>query len=101
MASVLKYYWIDVPFEGTLEAGLCCIVNINNNGANSLFGAIYDGNVFHFFGPSNEYGGISGLGAVAAAVENNKFRVKIRGLDRIVKPYGAVFKTDLATSPFE
>lgn len=95
------YYWVDVPFEGTLEAGLCCIVNIWGNGEYSLFGAIYDGNAFHFFGPSSQYGGTSGLGAIAATVENNKFRVKIRGVDYIKKAYGAVFKTDFATSPFE
>lgn len=101
MASAITYYWIDVPFEGTLEAGLCCIVNIWGNGEDSLFGAIYDGNAFHFFGPSSQYGGTSGLGAVAATVENNKFRVKIRGVDYIKKAYGAVFKTDLTIFPFE
>ena len=63
--------------------------------------AIYDGNAFHFFGPSSQYGGTSGLGATAATVENNKFRVKIRGVDYIKKAYGAVFKTDLTIFPFE
>lgn len=101
MASGSKtYYWIDVPFEGTLEAGLCCIVNIWGNGEDSLFGAIYDGNAFHFFGPSSKYGGVNGLGATDAAVENNKFRVGIRGLEFVTKAYGAVFKTDLTTFPF-
>lgn len=101
MASAAKYYWIDVPFKGTLEAGLCCIVNVWANSENWLFGAIYDGSAFHFFGPSTEYGGINGLGAVDATVENNKFRVKARGMDYISKAYGAVFKTDLTTFPFE
>lgn len=101
MASAITYYWIDVPFKGTLEAGLCCIVNIWGNGEDSLFGAIYDGNAFHFFGPSSQYGGTSGLGATAATVENNKFRVKIRGVDYIKKAYGVVFKTDLTIFPFE
>ena len=102
MAGSSQHMWIEIPFEGELAVGLCCIANVHIDSTNYLFGAIYDGSNFHFFCPSfvDHAGPIVGISATDAEVTNNKFRLYIGGLDNIHKVYGIVFKTDITTFPF-